>query len=55
MSRSSKSFNLTNTPCFGGVNRIGADPGNNLGSGNFGLIEDSTGARPVQFSLKVLW
>ncbi len=50
-----ETFNLTNTPYFGGVNRAGANPGNNLGSGNFGVIEDSTGERQVQFSLKVLW
>lgn len=50
-----ETFNLTNTPYFGGVNRIGTNPGNNLGSGNFGVIEDSTGERQVQFSLRFLW
>jgi len=50
-----ESFNITNTPYFGGVNRPGANPGNSLGSGNFGFIEDATGERQVQFSLKVLW
>jgi hypothetical protein len=50
-----ETFNLTNTPYFGGVNRIGANPGANLGSGNFGVIEDATGERQVQFSLKLIW
>jgi len=50
-----ESFNLTNTPYFGGVNRPGANPGNNLGSGNFGFIEDASGERQFQFSLKLIW
>ena len=50
-----ESFNLTNTPYFGGVNRPGSNPGNSLGAGNFGVIEDASGERQVQFSLKLLW
>jgi hypothetical protein len=50
-----ETFNLTNTPYFGGVNRIGANPGTVLGASNFGVIEDATGERQVQFSLKFLW
>jgi hypothetical protein len=48
-----ETFNLTNTPYFGGVNRIGANPGSVLGASNFGVIEDATGERQVQFSLKL--
>jgi hypothetical protein len=50
-----ETFNLTNTPYFGGVNSIGSNPGNNLGSPTFGVITDATGERQVQFSLKVVW
>ncbi|HTM48482.1 MAG TPA: carboxypeptidase-like regulatory domain-containing protein, partial [Bryobacteraceae bacterium] len=38
-----ESFNLSNTPYFGGVNSIGSNPGNNLGTPTFGVITDSTG------------
>ncbi len=50
-----ETFNLTNTPYFGGVNSIGSNPGNNLGTSTFGVITDATGERQVQFSLKVVW
>src|SRR5262249_8044921 len=41
-----EAFNLTNTPYF-------LQPGQNLGSGNFGVISGALGERQVQFSLKV--
>ena len=50
-----ESFNLSNTPYFGGVNTAGSNPGNNLGTPTFGVITDATGERQVQFSLKVIW
>jgi len=50
-----ESFNITNTPYFGGVNSIGANPGAGLGTSTFGVITDATGERQVQFSLKVVW
>ncbi|MEO7651561.1 MAG: TonB-dependent receptor, partial [Bryobacteraceae bacterium] len=50
-----ETFNITNTPYFGGVNTAGSNPGNNLGTPTFGVITDSTGERQVQFSLKIIW
>ena len=50
-----ESFNLTNTPYFGGANTPGGNPGQNLGSPDFGVISTSTNERQFQFSLKLLW
>jgi hypothetical protein len=50
-----ETFNLTNTLYFGGVNSVGSNPGNNLGTPTFGVITDATGERQVQFSLKFVW
>ena len=50
-----ETFNLTNTPYFGGVNSVGSNPGNNLGTYTFGVITDATGERQVQFSVKFVW
>ena len=41
-------FNFTNRPNFGGPNA-------NLNSGTFGRITGSTGARELQFGLKLLF
>jgi hypothetical protein len=50
-----ESFNLSNTPYFGGANTPGGNPGQNLGSPDFGVISTSTNERQLQFSLKLLW
>jgi hypothetical protein len=50
-----ETFNLTNTPYFGGANTPGGNPGTNLGGADFGVINYASGERQVQFSLKVIW
>jgi hypothetical protein len=50
-----ETFDLTNTPYFGGVHSVGSNPRNNLGTSTFGVITDATGERQVQFSLKFVW
>jgi hypothetical protein len=50
-----ESFNLTNTPFFGGANTPFGNPGQTLGNPDFGVISVSRNERQFQASLKVQW
>ena len=50
-----ESFNLTNTPFFGGSNSPYGSPGQTLGNPDFGTISAARNERQFQFSLKVQW
>jgi hypothetical protein len=50
-----ETFNITNTPFFGGANTPYGNPGQTLGNPDFGVISTSRNERQVQFSLKLQW